>query len=205
MLMKDSRFENTTDEDLVAAAQTGDSDALSEIFTRFEKFVHLKAASYYVAGADDEDVVQEGRIGLLKAVRNFDSERLPKFLPFADLCIKRQIMTAIKNAARKKHTPLNTYISLNNTTFDDESDTTLLEVTRTEENSDPEAILIDRENREGIQYIISKSLNTGEQEVLREYINGHSYKEIADKLGRTTKSVDNALQSLKKKLKPIKP
>lgn len=205
MSMKNNGFENISDEDLVIAAQGGDSDALSEVFTRFEKFVYSKASPYYVAGAEVEDVVQEGRIGLLKAVRNFDSEKLPKFLPFASMCIRRQILTAIKNAKRKKHAPLNSYISLDNSTFDEDSDTTLLDIMNCEDISDPETIVIDRENKEGIQYIISKSLSSAEQEVLREYINGHSYKEIADKLGRTTKSVDNALQNLKKKLKPIKP
>jgi RNA polymerase sporulation-specific sigma factor len=205
MLTNNSRFEKVTDEALVEAAQAGDSNALSEIFTRFERFVRAKASPYYLAGADEEDVIQEGRIGLLKAVRNFDGSRLSKFLPFADLCIKRQIMTAVKNAARKKHIPLNTYVSLDNSNFDEESDTTLLEVMEADGISDPEAIFIDRENEEGIRYIISKSLNPGEQEVLRQYLNGHSYKEIADKTGRTSKSVDNTLQRLKKKLKPIKP
>lgn len=201
--MKNNNIGNVSDEALVTAAQNGDDNALSEILTRYEGLVRSKASLYYVAGADEDDVIQEGRIGLLRAIRNFDGNKNKTFLPFAVMCIKNQIMTAIKKASRLKHAPLNSYVSLDNTAFDDENIS--LRDTVESDDMNPEAILIDRENREGIEYIISKSLNSFELEILNGYINGESYKQIAEKVGRSVKSVDNSLQSIKKKLKPIKP
>ena len=201
--MKNNNIGNVSDEALVTAAQNGDDNALSEILTRYEGLVRSKASLYYVAGADEDDVIQEGRIGLLRAIRNFDGNKNKTFLPFAVMCIKNQIMTAIKKASRLKHAPLNFYVSLDNTAFDDENIS--LRDTVESDDMNPEAILIDRENREGIEYIISKSLNSFELEILNGYINGESYKQIAEKVGRSVKSVDNSLQSIKKKLKPIKP
>ena len=201
--MKNNNIGKLSDEALVAEAQSGNDKALSEILTRYEGLVRSKASPYYVAGADEDDVIQEGRIGLLGAVRNFDVKKNKCFLPFAVMCIKNQIMTAIKKASRLKHAPLNSYVSLDNTIFDDEN--TPLGNTVESDDMNPEAILIDRENREGIEYIISKSLNSFELEILNGYINGESYKQIAQKVGKSVKSVDNSLQSIKRKLKPIKP
>lgn len=195
---------NLSDEALVKTAQNGDNSALSEVFTRYEGLVRSKASAYYVAGADEDDVVQEGRIGLLNAIRSFDVRKNASFLPFAVMCIKNQIITAMKKASRLKHAPLNSYVSLDNTSFDDEENVSLGKTVKSD-GMDPETILIDRENREGIEYIISKSLSSSELEVLNGYLNGETYKQIAEKTGRSVKSVDNSLQSIKRKLKPIKP
>ena len=193
-------LEELTDEQLVVAAQNGDSDALDVIMARYKKLVYAKSKPYFLAGADDDDIVQEGLIGLYKAVKDFDAERFPFFRVFAGICVTRRILTAVKAATRKKHQPLNSYVSLDKSTYDDDSDTKLVDVMAFGSVQDPEAILIDRENVDGMEYKINKALSKLETEVLVYHLEGMSYSEIALRVGKDTKAVDNAVQRIKKKL-----
>ena len=148
---KKKNLEELTDEQLVDAAQRGGSDALETIMSRYKRLVYAKSKPYFLAGADDDDIIQEGLIGLYKAVKDFDAERFPFFRAFAGICVTRRILTAVKAASRKKHQPLNSYVSLDKSTYDDDSDTGLLDVISVNKLQDPEAILIDRENVDGME------------------------------------------------------
>ncbi|MDY3972417.1 MAG: RNA polymerase sporulation sigma factor SigH [Clostridia bacterium] len=198
--MSERNLDNLTDEQLVRIAQSGDDEALEAILSRYKNLVYSKSKPYFLAGADDDDIIQEGFIGLYKAVKDFDADRFPFFKVFAGVCVTRHIITAVKAASRKKHQPLNSYVSLDKNTYDDDSDTTLLDVMAFNELQDPEAILIDRERVDGMEYKINKVLSKLETEVLVCYLEGLSYSEIAAKLGKDTKAVDNAIQRIKKKL-----
>ncbi len=193
-------LEKLSDEELVKVAQSGDEMALETILSRYKNLVYAKSKPYFLAGADDDDIIQEGFIGLYKAVKDFDGDNFPFFKVFAGVCVTRHIITAVKAASRKKHLPLNSYVSLDKNTYDDDSDITLLDVIAFDELQDPEAILIDRENVDGMEYKINKVLSKLELEVLVCYLEGMSYIEIASKLGKDTKAVDNAVQRIKKKL-----
>jgi RNA polymerase sporulation-specific sigma factor len=162
--------------------------------------VLAKSRSYFLVGADREDIVQEGMIGLYKAVRDYKIERLASFRAFAELCITRQIITAIKAATRQKHQPLNTYISLNKPIYDEESDRTLLDILKGGKLSNPEALFISNETYDLIESEISSMLSDLEFDVLQEYLDGKSYQKIAEALDKHVKSVDNALQRVKRKL-----
>ena len=199
-LMYYERFEPMTDEEIVALAQAGDGAALEFLLNKYKNFVRTKARSYFLIGADHEDIVQEGMIGLYKAIRDFKSEKLTSFRAFAELCVTRQIITAIKTATRQKHIPLNSYVSLNKPIYDEESDRTLLDVISEEVPSDPEAMLIDREDLSFIEGRIGEMLSDLEKQVLVLYMEGKSYVEISRAMGRHVKSVDNALQRIKRKL-----
>ncbi|MCL1854591.1 MAG: RNA polymerase sporulation sigma factor SigH [Clostridia bacterium] len=189
-----------TDESVVAIAQKGDSDALDYLLSKHKNFVRNKARSYFLIGADHEDIVQEGMIGLFKAVRDYQPGRLSSFRAFAELCITRQIITAIKTATRQKHVPLNSYVSLNKPIYDDESDRTLMDVIVEGRTQNPEELIIGREDLVSIRDRMDQVLSGLEQDVLNAYLDGKSYQEIADKLGRHVKSIDNALQRVKRKL-----
>ena len=196
------KFSAFTDEELVKMAQKGDNAALEAIILRYKNLVYAKSKAFFLMGADDDDIIQEGLIGLYNAVKKFDGDKFPFFKVFAGICIKRRILTAVREASRKKHSPLNSYVSLDNNSFDDESDTTLLDVLDIfDDLQNPEAILIDRENKDGMEYKINKTLSEMELEVLFEYLEGRSYQEIADILNKDVKAVDNAIQRIKKKLK----
>lgn len=198
--MDKKTLDNLTDEELVKLAQNGDNDALEAILSRYKNLVYAKSKPYFLAGAEDEDIIQEGFIGLYKAVKDFDGENFPFFKVFAGVCVTRHILTAVKAASRKKHQPLNSYVSLDKSTYDDDSDTSLIDVVAGGDFQDPEAILIDRENLDGMEYTINKVLSTLETQVLVCHLEGMSYSEIAEKLGKDTKAVDNAVQRIKKKL-----
>ena len=199
-MMYYERFENMPDEEAVALAQSGDGAALEHLLNKYKNFVRTKARSYFLIGADHEDIVQEGMIGLYKAIRDFKSEKLTSFRAFAELCVTRQIITAIKTATRQKHIPLNSYVSLNKPIYDEESDRTLLDVISEDVPSDPEAMLIDREDLSFIEGRIGEMLSDLEKQVLALYMEGKSYVEISAAMGRHVKSVDNALQRIKRKL-----
>lgn len=199
-MMYYERFENMPDEEAVALAQSGDGAALEHLLNKYKNFVRTKARSYFLIGADHEDIVQEGMIGLYKAIRDFKPEKLTSFRAFAELCVTRQIITAIKTATRQKHIPLNSYVSLNKPIYDEESDRTLLDVISEEVPSDPEAMLIDREDLSFIEGRIGEMLSDLEKQVLALYMEGKSYVEISAAMGRHVKSVDNALQRIKRKL-----
>ena len=194
------RFETMADEEIVALAQEGDGAALEYLLNKYKNFVRTKARSYFLIGADHEDIVQEGMIGLYKAIRDFKSEKLTSFRAFAELCVTRQIITAIKTATRQKHIPLNSYVSLNKPIYDEESDRTLLDVISEDVPSDPEAMIIDREDLSFIEGRIGEMLSDLEKQVLVLYMEGKSYVEISEAMGRHVKSVDNALQRIKRKL-----
>ena len=195
-----ARYQQMNDEQVVEMCHQGDSEAEEYLLNKYKNFVRAKARSYFLIGADHEDIVQEGMIGLYKAIRDFKPEKLSSFRAFAELCITRQIITAIKTATRQKHIPLNSYVSLNKPLYDEESDHTLLDVIMEGRISDPEELIINRENLGNIHNKISEVLSGLEQEVLQAYLDGKSYQEIADALGRHVKSIDNALQRVKRKL-----
>ena len=195
-----SRYTDLTDEKIVELSHEGDATAEEYLLDKYKNFVRSKARSYFLVGADHEDIVQEGMIGLYKAIRDYRPDKLSSFRAFAELCITRQIITAIKTATRQKHIPLNSYVSLNKPLYDEESDRTLLDVIMEGRISDPEELIINRENLGNIHNKISEVLSGLEQEVLQAYLDGKSYQEIADALGRHVKSIDNALQRVKRKL-----
>ena len=194
-----ARFQSMTDEDAVVLAQQGDGQALAYLLNKYKNFVRSKARSYFLIGADHEDIVQEGMIGLYKAIRDFQPARLASFRSFAELCVKRQIITAIKAATRQKHVPLNSYVSLNKPLYDEESDRTLLDVIEGRVTN-PEDLYISQEELSNIQAQIDELLSDLEKKVLDAFMDGKSYQEIAELLGRHVKSIDNALQRVKRKL-----
>ena len=198
--MLDKRFADMADEQVVGLAQQGDSVAVEYLLSKYKNFVRSKARSYFLIGADHEDIVQEGMIGLFKAIRDFREDKLSSFRAFAELCITRQIITAIKTATRQKHIPLNSYVSLNRPIYDEESDRTLLDVLAEGRGVSPEELLISREDYSSIESRIGQVLSDLEQQVLRAYLDGKSYQEIAKDLNRHVKSIDNALQRVKRKL-----
>lgn len=193
-------FQNKLDEEVVGEAKKGNSRAQDYLISKYENFVKAKAKSYFLIGADKEDIYQEGMIGLYKAIRDFKSDRLTSFKAFAELCITRQIITAIKTATRQKHIPLNTYISLNKPIYEEESDRTLIDVLSGLKITDPEELIIGKEQLKHIEGEMAKVLSDLEMEVLQSYLDGKSYQEIACDLDRQAKSIDNALQRVKRKL-----
>ena len=195
-----NQFGCLIDEQVVEDARSGDVLAQEYLIHKYKNFVRAKARSYFLIGADREDIVQEGMIGLYKAIRDFRQDKLTSFRAFAELCITRQIITAIKTATRQKHIPLNSYVSLNKPIYDDESDRTLLDVLSGTKVSDPEELIISQEDFSVIESKIGELLSELEWEVLTSYLQGKSYQEIAVDLDRHVKSIDNALQRVKRKL-----
>lgn len=198
----DERYEkylSMSDDDVVVLAQQGDGEALEYLLDKYKNFVRGRARSYFLVGADHEDIVQEGMIGLYKSIRDFKPDKQSSFRAFAELCVKRQIITAIKAATRQKHVPLNSYVSLNKPLYDEESDRTLLDVIEGRVTN-PEDLYISREDLSRIQNQISEVLSDLEKQVLDAFMDGKSYQEIAELLGRHVKSIDNALQRVKRKL-----
>ncbi|TWT23007.1 RNA polymerase sporulation sigma factor SigH [Planomicrobium sp. CPCC 101110] len=194
------RFTDMTDEELVSLVHSGNTEALDYLITKFRHFVRMKARSYFLIGADKEDIIQEGMIGLYKAIRDFRSDKLSSFRAFAELCIIRQIITAIKTATRQKHIPLNSYVSLDKPIYDEESDRTLMDVLTGNTIDDPEELMINNEEFLFMEEKMGEVLSDFEREVLTFYLDGQSYQEISEKLGRHVKSIDNALQRVKRKL-----
>ena len=193
-------FERFNDEELIEMVHQGNTDALDYLITKYRLLVRAKARSYFLIGADKEDIVQEGMIGLYKAIRDFKGDKLASFRAFAELCITRQIITAIKTATRQKHIPLNSYISLDKPIFDEESDRTLMDVLTGAIMDDPEELMIHREEFGYLEEKMSEILSELELQVLALYLDCQSYHEISAKLNRHVKSIDNALQRVKRKL-----
>ncbi len=193
-------YDTVEDDELVVFVRNGDSGALEFLINKYKNFVRAKARSYFLIGADHEDIVQEGMIGLYKAVRDFNGDKLSSFKAFAELCITRQIITAIKTATRQKHIPLNSYVSLDKPLYDEESDRTLLDVICGTRVTDPEELLINQEEFEDIELKMGELLSDLERQVLMLYLDGRSYQEISLDLNRHVKSIDNALQRVKRKL-----
>ncbi|MBU3233113.1 RNA polymerase sporulation sigma factor SigH [Shouchella clausii] len=200
MTYKESPFEEWEDDSLIKEVRTGNTLALEHLIGKYRNFVRAKARSYFLIGADHEDIVQEGMIGLYKAVRDFNVDKLSSFKAFAELCITRQIITAIKTATRQKHIPLNSYVSLDKPLYDEESDRTLMDVICGNKVTDPEALLINQEDFAYIEGKMSEILSELERQVLMLYLDGRTYQEISIDLKRHVKSIDNALQRVKRKL-----
>jgi RNA polymerase sporulation-specific sigma factor len=193
-------YDFKADEDIIEFVRLGDSDALEYLIHKYRNFVRAKARSYFLIGAEREDIVQEGMIGLYKAIRDFKGDKLASFKAFAELCITRQIITAIKTATRQKHIPLNSYVSLDKPIYDEDSDRTLLDVICGSRVCDPEEMIINQEEFYGLEDKLSEILSDLERKVLMLYLDGRSYQEIAVDLDRHVKSIDNALQRVKRKL-----
>jgi len=193
-------YDEMLDESIVEAAREGDDAAQEYLINKYKNFVRAKARSYFLIGADREDIIQEGMIGLYKAIRDFRNDKLASFRAFAELCITRQIITAIKTATRQKHIPLNSYVSLNKPIYDEESDRTLLDVLSGTKVTDPEELVISREEFVDIEHKMGEFLSDLEWKVLMSYLDGRSYQEIAKDLRRHVKSIDNASQRVKRKL-----
>jgi len=194
---------NYDDEELVDLACQGDLLAEEYLINKYKKLVKIKARSYFLIGADTEDIIQEGMIGLYKAVRNYQFKKLSSFKAFAELCITRQIITAIKSATRQKHIPLNSYISLNRPIYNEDSDRTLLDIVDNININDPQDLFLNSEKLNNLKAKIKKILSDLERDVLESYLDAKSYQEIAVDLGRHVKSIDNALQRIKRKLELI--
>ncbi len=193
-------YNSMLNEELIADVRSGSTVAMEYLMNKYRGFVRSKARTYFLIGADREDIIQEGMIGLYKAIRDFRSDKLASFRAFAELCITRQIITAIKTATRQKHIPLNSYVSLNKPIFDEDSERTLIDIISEETVNDPEEMIINREQFAGIECKIGELLSSLEWDVLSKYLQGKSYYEIAIQLERQVKSIDNALQRVKRKL-----
>ncbi len=200
-LKNKNHYLRMSDEELVKKAQNDDNVALETILLRYKNLVASKAKTYFIAGADEDDMIQEGLIGLYNAIKKFDGERFPFFKVFALICVKRQILSAIREASRKKHKPLNSYISLDVSSVNNESDTSLSEIILSENDlHNPESMLINQEEFNSIETKINSSLSSFEFHVLMLYLEDRSYREIAQILKKDTKAIDNAIQRIKKKL-----
>ena len=198
--IQNTNLEVMPEESIVTKARDGDVSAQEFLIRQYKNFVRLKAKSYFLIGADKEDIIQEGMIGLFKAIRDYRSEKSPSFKAFAELCITRQMISAVKAATRHKHMPLNSYVSLDQPVNDEDSDQTLLDVVASDFSSDPAMLLISRESVESIEAKMRAILSDFELKVLHMHIDGRDYHEIAKDLDRHAKSIDNALQRIKRKL-----
>ena len=197
--LDDKNLQNEIDNKYIQEIKNGNIDALNKIMERYKSYVYLKAKPFFLVGAEREDIIQEGMIGLFKAIKGYNFEKDVSFRIFADLCIRRQIMTAIKASTRQKHIPLNSYLSLNKTAFDEEDDRTVIEMLDIDSVPDPLDTITTKETYQKIGSTMSELLSDFEQKVFSEYINGESYADIAKKINSHPKAVDNAVQRIKKK------
>lgn len=195
-----SKYEKMTDSELVLLANDGDDLAMEALIARYKNFVRAKTRSYFLIGADRDDIIQEGMLGLFKSIRDFDGDKNNSFRTFAELCVTRQIITAVKTATRLKHTPLNNYVSFNKPVYEDDTEKTLLEILNNRLELDPEEIVINKEKLAETEEKIKNSLSKFENTVLNLYLSGKNYQEIAILLEKPAKSIDNALQRIKKKI-----
>lgn len=195
-----NKYNNLSDEDVIKLIKQGDNQALSYLLERYKELVNIKVGKYYIVGAEREDTVQEGMIGLFKAIKCFDAQKQNSFKTFANICIERQLITAIKTSNRQKHMPLNSYLSLNNSAYDNEdNDEELINTFDSKTIEDPLDTLMKKEYYEQIESTIDKTLSGFEKQVLNRYIKGERYVDIAAKLDAPVKSVDNAIQRIRKK------
>ena len=193
-------YTKENDEDLIKRIKSGDNEALNFIIDKYKEMVNIKVTRYFIIGAEKEDIVQEGLIGLYKAVKSFDPEKQNSFKSFANLCIERQLITAIKSSNRQKHMPLNSYLSLNMSAYDDtDDDTSIYEIFDANVVEDPLDTITKKEYYQNVESIIEKSLSPFERQVLGELVIGSSYTVIAEKLNSPVKSIDNAIQRIRKK------
>ena len=194
-----NKMQNELDNNYIHEIKKGNVDALNKIMEKYKTYVYLKAKPFFMVGAEKEDIIQEGMIGLFKAIKGYDCDKDVSFKSFADLCIKRQIMTAIKTSTRQKHIPLNSYVSLNKTAFDEDDDRAIIEMIDTDTVPDPLETVTTKEKYQKIGTKMAEVLSDFEQKVFSEYVNGESYVDIAHKLDSHPKAIDNAVQRIKKK------
>ena len=201
-MTKEQTYKIAKDEELVLMAQNGDDEAQEYLLDKYKSLVRAKSRAYFLIGADSEDIIQEGMIGLYKAVRDYNEEKNASFRSFAELCVNRQMITAIKAATRQKHQPLNSYVSLNKPVYEEESEQTYMDFLQSDSSGllNPETLLIGQENKHFLEDQMVKNLSSFETRVLVLYLQGRSYFEIAHVLDKPEKSIDNALQRVKKKL-----
>ena len=193
-------YNNLDDNEVITKIKQGDKKALNYLLDKYTDVVSMKAGKYFIVGAEKEDIIQEGLIGLFKAIKSFNPEKQSSFKTFANLCVERQLQTAIKSSTRQKHMPLNSYLSLNISAYDENEDTSLLEVFETENTAeDPLDIVTKKEYYNFVEDRVEETLSDFEKQVLHRYTNGESYTQIAERLNAPVKSVDNAIQRIRKK------
>lgn len=194
-----NNYQDMSDEDLIQIIKSGDKPALEFLINKYKELVNMKVSKFFMVGAEKEDIVQEGLIGLFKAIKSYNAEKQNSFKTFANLCIERQLITAIKSCNRQKHMPLNSYLSLNVTAYEDDEDSTLLDVFDANQMEDPLDTITKKEYYQTVENAIDKSLSDFEKQVLNRYIQGESYVQIAERLDTPVKSIDNAIQRIRKK------
>ncbi|MDY4975458.1 MAG: RNA polymerase sporulation sigma factor SigH [Clostridia bacterium] len=196
-------YDQMTDEEIVSLSQKGNMYAMEAILNRYKGFVASRARPYFLIGGNHEDMIQEGMIGLYKAVRDYQPDKQATFRSFAEICITRQMITAIKTATRQKHQPLNSYVSLSRPAFDESSNQTLADVVLGSSCMNPEELIINKENYDACETIIADALSQMEHEILSLYLQGKSYQQISEQVHKSPKSIDNALQRVKRKLERL--
>lgn len=196
-------YDQMTDEEIVSLSQKGNMYAMEAILNRYKGFVASRARPYFLIGGNHEDMIQEGMIGLYKAVRDYQPDKQATFRSFAEICITRQMITAIKTATRQKHQPLNSYVSLSRPAFDESSDQTLADVVLGSSCMNPEELIINKESYDACETIIAGALSQMEHEILTLYLQGKSYQQISEQVHKSPKSIDNALQRVKRKLERL--
>ena len=196
-----SKYQNLTDEQIISEIKNGDEEALSYILEKYKDLVNVNVSKYFIIGAEKEDTVQEGMIGLFKAIKNYNAEKQNSFKSFANICIERQLITAIKTSNRQKHQPLNSYLSLNTAAYENNDDDSveLLETFNSKTIEDPLETIMKQEQYNEVETAVNKNLSKFEQKVLSRFLNGESYTVIAKKLNTPVKSIDNAIQRIRKK------
>ena len=202
--INENNYTQMTDEKLIENVKQEDQTALNCLIERYNDLVTMKANKFFMVGAEKEDMIQEGMIGLYKAIKSFDTEKQNSFKTFANMCVERQLITAVKNSNRQKHIPLNSSVSLNSAAYEDNEDMDKMDVLDIKMMNDPSDIIADREYFENMESIIKENLSSFELQVLKEYEKGKSYAAIAEKLNAKVKSVDTAIQRIRKKANKIK-
>ena len=195
------KYSNLKDEEIISQIKSGDKDALSYLLEKYKNLVNIKVSKYFMIGAEKEDILQEGMIGLFKAIQSFNEEKQNSFKSFANICIERQLITAIKSSNRQKHMPLNTYLSLNTAAYDNNEDDSveLIDTFNNKTAEDPLETIMKKEYYSEVEEAINKNLSKFEKQVLDRYLKGESYVTIAKRLDSPVKSVDNAIQRIRKK------
>lgn len=192
-------YKDMSDEDLIILIKSGNKCALEFLIEKYRELVNMKVSKFFMIGAEKEDIVQEGLIGLFKAIQNYNPDKQNSFKTFANLCVERQLITAIKSSNRQKHMPLNSYLSLNTTAYENDEDSNFIEIFNSHQIEDPLDTITKKEYYESVEHAIDKSLSDFEKRVLNRYMQGESYTQIAEKLDAPVKSIDNAIQRIRKK------
>lgn len=195
----DDSFTQMSDEEVISLIRDNNKEALDYLLNKYRDLVYMKVSKYFIIGAEKDDIIQEGMIGLYKAIKSFKEDKHNSFKTFANMCIERQLITAIKTSNRQKHMPLNSYLSLNISSYDDDEEQTLMDILNNKTAEDPLDTITKKEYFKSVEDTIDKSLSSFEKQVLRKYIKGDSYVKIAEELESPVKSVDNAIQRIRKK------